>query len=215
MRALLNRPVIRVIVIAAIVTLSMVEWIGFPWRQPLVALLAIAVVLGETGTTEPIGLRWPLRARATLAWTVGVTLASIAVSSALEPVFEWLTGIETDYSGYGPLRNNLPLVLRLGAEAWLSAAIGEEIVFRGFLLHELASLMGTSRWRLAAAVALGAVLFGYAHANQELPGVLLTGTLGALAGAAFFASGRNLPALILAHGLVDTWGLYTLYRGWF
>lgn len=215
MRALLHRPSIRVTLIAAIITLSLVEWARFPWRLPLVALLASAIVLAETGTLAPIGLRWPLRARATLAWTLGLTLGVIALSTVLEPVLEWLTGIEVDYSGYGPLRDNRALVLGLGARAWLSAAIGEEVVFRGFLLHELASLLGTSGWRRAVAVVGGAALFGAAHANQELPGVLLTGLIGAFVGTAFFASGRNLPALILAHGLVDSWGLYTLYRGWF
>jgi membrane protease YdiL (CAAX protease family) len=160
-------------------------------------------------------LKRPLRPRATLAWAVGVTLVVIAASAVLEPAFEWLTGVDVDYTGYGPLQDNLPLVLRLGAAAWLSAAVGEEIVFRGFLLHELSALLGASRGRHAAAVMVGAVLFGYAHANQELPGVLLTGTVGAITGAAFFASGRNLPALMLAHGLIDTWGLYTLYRGWY
>src|SRR5690606_3641350 len=124
-------------------------------------------------------------------------------------------GIEVDYSGYGPLRDNAPLVVVLGAQAWLSAAVGEELVFRGFLLHELASLFGANRRGRAVAVLVGAVVFGYAHANQELPGVLLTGIVGALMGAAYFASGRNLPALILAHGLIDTWGLYTLYLGWY
>lgn len=62
---------------------------------------------------------------------------------------------------------------------------------------------------------IGATLFGAAHWDQDLPGVLATGTAGLLFGAAFFLSRRNLPALILAHGLVDTWGLYALYRGWY
>jgi membrane protease YdiL (CAAX protease family) len=214
-RAVLSTPAVRLIVIAAIVGLSIVNWIGFPWRIPLVALLAMAVVLAETGTTAPMGLRWPLPWRATLAWAFGLALAAIALSTALEPIFERFTSVEIDYSGSGALRDNLPLLMRLGAGALLSASLGEEIVFRGFLLHQLASLVGPRPWRLAAAVLAAAALFGSAHANQELPGVLLTGTLGALFGAAFFASGRNLAALILAHALVDAWGLFTLYRGWY
>jgi membrane protease YdiL (CAAX protease family) len=87
-----------------------------------------------------------------------------------------ITGVEIDYSGYSALRGNLPLVMSLGAGALLSAALGEEIVFRGFLLDQLASLTGKRPWRLAAAVVAAAALFGYAHANQELPGVRLTGT---------------------------------------
>jgi hypothetical protein len=117
MRAVLSTPAVRLIVIAAIVSLSIVDWIGFPWRIPLVALLAIAIVLAETGTTVPIGLRWPLPWRATLVWASGLALAAIALSTALEPFFERLTGVEVDYSGYGALRGNLPLVMSLGAGA--------------------------------------------------------------------------------------------------
>lgn len=104
---------LRLFLIAAIVALSIVEWIGFPWRLPLVALLALVLVRLQFGTLAPVGLAWPVRWRATLAWAVGLALVTVAVSAALEPLFEYATGVEVDYSGYGALRNNAPLVLAL------------------------------------------------------------------------------------------------------
>lgn len=53
------------------------------------------------------------------------------------------------------------------------------------------------------------------HASQGVSGVLLTGLVGAVFGYAYLRSNRNLWALILAHGLVDTWGVTTLYLGWY
>ncbi|WP_164675425.1 CPBP family intramembrane glutamic endopeptidase, partial [Xanthomonas citri] len=59
------------------------------------------------------------------------------------------------------------------------------------------------------------VVFGAMHASQGVSGVLLTGLVGAVFGYAYLRSNRNLWALILAHGLVDTWGVTTLYLGWY
>lgn len=214
-RDILTHPAVRLLLVAAIVVLAIVQWVPFPWRMPLVALLAIAIVRAEAGTIAPIGLRWPLDVRTTFAWALGLALATIALSALLEPLFERLTGVDVDYTSYGALRDNASLVARLTAAAWLSAAIGEELVFRGFLLHELGEVVGTRGTRRAGVVLASAALFGLAHANQELPGVLLTASAAILFGAAFFASGRNIVALMLAHGLVDTWGLFTLYLGWY
>ncbi|WP_228737514.1 CPBP family intramembrane glutamic endopeptidase, partial [Xanthomonas euvesicatoria] len=59
------------------------------------------------------------------------------------------------------------------------------------------------------------VVFGAMHASQGISGIALTGIVGAAFGYAYLRSNRNLLALILAHGLVDTWGVTTLYLGWY
>jgi membrane protease YdiL (CAAX protease family) len=46
-------------------------------------------------------------------------------------------------------------------------------------------------------------LFGAAHAYQNLLGIAITGTLGILMGLLVLASGRNLWAVIVGHGLFD------------
>jgi hypothetical protein len=46
-------------------------------------------------------------------------------------------------------------------------------------------------------------LFGAAHAYQNLLGIAITGTLGILMGLLVLASGCNLWAVIIGHGLFD------------
>jgi membrane protease YdiL (CAAX protease family) len=92
----------------------------------------------------------------------------------------------------------LPLV-------WLSAAIGEEIVFRGFLIGRLeVAFGGASRAATTASVILATALFAFAHAYQGPTGILITGILGLVFAVLFVASGRNLWTNIIAHGVYDT-----------
>ena len=41
-----------------------------------------------------------------------------------------------------------------------------------------------------------------------------SGFAGLVLGAAFLVSGRNLWVCILAHGLIDSFGVVALYLGW-
>jgi membrane protease YdiL (CAAX protease family) len=52
------------------------------------------------------------------------------------------------------------------------------------------------------------------HANQGLSGMVMTGLVGALFGFTYLCSERNLWPFVLAHGLIDTWGVAVLYLGW-
>ena len=203
-----------VLLLAVILLLSIWAWMPLPWRQPLVALLAVLWVVGVQ--REGRGMGWVRVAdwRATMAWALGTAVLSCAVlTPLLEPLVDRLTGTTADYGSYGALEGNVPAALRLLTYAWISAAIGEEIIFRGLLLGQLLALFGSRPPAAAAAILLGAVLFGLAHASQGLPGALLTGAAGLLLGAVFVLSRRNLPAVILAHGLIDTWAVAALYLG--
>lgn len=211
-----HHPLTRIGIVAAILLLAHYKWLPMPWRLPAVGLLAMAWIRIETGGLAAMGLRWPVSARTTLGWALLVTLAiTCIVTPFVEPLVNRLTGTDVDYSGYGALKGNLPVALSLLGKAMLSAAIGEELVYRGFLLHQLSALFGGGRLAMVAAVVLGSAVFGYAHAPQGLSGMLVTGIAGAIAGAVWFASGRNLWAAMLAHALVDAWGIATLYYGWY
>jgi hypothetical protein len=64
-----------------------------------------------------------------------------------------------------------------------------------------------------AAVA-SAVLFGYGHYYKGPAGMVDSGVAGLILAAAYLLSGRNLWTAVLAHGLIDTFGIVVLYLGW-
>lgn len=96
---------------------------------------------------------------------------------------------------------------------WGSAAIGEELFARGFLLNRMevffAGLPGA--WVLAAIAQ--ALAFGMLHFYQGLTGILGTALIGFMMALLYRFTGRNLVAPIVAHGLIDTYGITALYLG--
>jgi uncharacterized protein len=127
--------------------------------------------------------------------------------AVVEPLAERLTGVPHDHAVVDGVRGSWRAFGLWMLVVWLLVAPLEEVVFRGFLMTEIARLLGTSSWATAANVVLGGVVFGLAHGYQGRSGVLSTGVAGALLGAVFVASGFDLWLAILTHGFIDTVGI--------
>lgn len=209
-------PAMRMAVVALVVGLCAYPWAPSLVRLPVMGLAAAVWIHLETGSLTSMGLRWPVDLRRTLLWSL---LCFVVVAGVITPLVEpWLSelaGEPVDYSGYGALQGNAPAALALIGRAMLSAAIAEELVFRGFLLHQLDALLGSRRWAPTVAVLVAAAIFGAMHWPQGWVGVVVTGLAGAVFGAVFFLARRNLWAVMLAHAWVDIWGVATLYFGWY
>jgi membrane protease YdiL (CAAX protease family) len=88
--------------------------------------------------------------------------------------------------------------------SWGSAAFGEELLFRGFILNRIGQVIGSSRTpAIFVAVALQAAIFGSLHIHQGIGGVLMTGAAGLIIGLIWLVGGRNLWPCFLLHGLID------------
>jgi hypothetical protein len=96
---------------------------------------------------------------------------------------------------------------------WASAAFGEELVFRGFLLTRLEILLGSGLTATATAVTGQALLFGVAHWYLGLRGVSTAALIGLAYGVVYVCNARNLAPLIVAHGLTDSLSLIAIYSG--
>jgi len=133
----------------------------------------------------------------TLLFAVAAFVAAAIVMANLIGMPE-----QADMSEYNPLAGNLPLLLICLPGVWLFASLGEEILYRGFLIHRIEALGSWSRpW---IAVCLSAVAFGVAHYTWGLAGVVQTTCMGLALGVAFLTAKRNLWVTVLAHGAMDT-----------
>ena len=61
------------------------------------------------------------------------------------------------------------------AVVWFGAALGEELLMRGFLFNRLADLFGKSKFAWGAALLIHAMIFGSLHAYQGMQGIIATG----------------------------------------
>lgn len=178
----------------------------------LLPLIAATVYLRREGSSwGSLAFGSPLSARQVSGYvclTLGVTWLLVTVSNLL------LRSADLpppDYSVFeqileGDLAMYLWLLIPVG---WGSAAIGEELLARGFLLYRLEGLAGT-----ALAVILQAAIFAAAHFYQGVTGVLNILVLALVFGAVYLKCGRNLLPLIIAHGLIDTFSITLLYLGY-
>jgi uncharacterized protein len=175
------------------------------------AFLACWALLGLRGQTwRDVGLARPQRPLLLPLQVVAVLAVVVAVGMLVQPLLAQAFGAP-DYSRFLPIVGNLErLVLSLFV-VWVTAAFFEELVFRGFLLNRLEILLGSGRTSVALACVIGATLFGLMHAYQGPFGILMTGIIGLVFSVAYFAFGRRLWALIIAHGLINSLTMYQFY----
>lgn len=211
----LRLPIARLVLTTLILVAAATEWLPLPWRMPVVGVVAIALIMLETGSASAAGIkRAPIKT--TLLWGIGTAaFGLVVIAYAVTPAIERALGQTADYSSYGALTGNITLAASLLAKALLSAAIGEELVYRGFLLHQLHALFGASRFSRHAAVLAGAVMFCLPHYEQGISGVISVFLVGLLFGYVFLKSDRNLWSLFIAHGLIDIAGIGAIYLGYY
>lgn len=148
------------------------------------------------------------------ALAVGGTMLGAEVLN-LDFMDEMPPGVEDRWGG---MEGNLPLFLLWLGIVWTSAAFGEEMFFRGFVITRLIDVLAGARSNPflvgLIAVVVAAALFGYGHYYyQGLRGLIMTGAIGLAFGTMFLVYKRNLWPLIILHGLVDTIGFTARYLG--
>jgi len=176
----------------------------------IAAVIAIVAVAIETrAPLRDLGLARPRSIPRTVLLGIVAGIVLLFFSKLLlTPLMESLTGIPRDLSAFDYLRGDFAAWLALMPRIWIGAAIGEEIVFRGFLIGRLeAAFGGASRAATIAAVLLSSAVFGFAHAYQGPTGMLITGILGLIFAIVYVAVGRNLWLNIVVHGVYDTLSL--------
>ncbi|WP_271766167.1 CPBP family intramembrane glutamic endopeptidase [Aquimarina algiphila] len=130
------------------------------------------------------------------------------------PSVTYLTGQPIDFSEFEIYKGNLPATLSLLTLIWVSAAFGEEIVFRGYLMRQFTKFFGSSKISLAINILLFGFIFGWIHAYQGISGQILSGITGMLLAVIFHIRKSDLWFNIAVHGFIDTVFLVYLYYGW-
>jgi membrane protease YdiL (CAAX protease family) len=199
------------ILVSAVIVLT--SFRRLPGIGVIAALVIIAITIWLRGDGL-IGLGFfpPEDWGTTVLWSLLLGIAiQVASTLILEPFADKVTKSTTDHSAFEGLRGNLRNFLFVLVLVWILVAFMEEIIFRGYMMGEIAALIGTAQSALAVNVLVSSILFGLAHWYQGKSGALSTGIVGVLLGILFIASGYNLWLPILTHGFIDTVGLFLIY----
>ncbi len=190
-----------------------IAYFGTELRFSLAILVMLSLWLRGSNLSA-LGLRQPKSIGITIFFGIvaGVILQALdigVITPALSDFFHQVP----DVSAFAPLHNNISLLPTLFITAWVSAAIWEELLFRGYFLNRLVDLCGNTVWGWIIAIMLQAVIFATGHAYQGIAGMVDAGITGVIFGVMFIASRRNLWLTIVTHGFFDTVSFLFIFFG--
>ncbi|MGX1929037.1 CPBP family intramembrane glutamic endopeptidase [Flagellimonas sp. 2504JD4-2] len=132
---------------------------------------------------------------------------------ALVPGIEMITGVPIDYSSMSRLQGNLSTTIIWLFIVWVTAAFGEEIIFRGYLMRQFVKFFGESKISLVINILIFSSFFGYMHMQQGITGQIVAGSTGALLCVIFYLRKYDLWFNIMVHGFFNTLGILSFYFG--
>lgn len=203
--------------IAIVIAVSAAAFIGevaaadyLPWGSEargvlavmLGAIAAVWLTVGKGGTLADLGLKRPKRWWTVPFWVLGIFVVFVAaqglVPQLLAPFFDVPA---PDMSRYDFIRGNARAAVLMALLLPLTAAIPEELVYRGFLMNQFERLYGGMPAGAVLAVLSQALIFGLVHFQWGPGGIVMTTIMGLVWGVAFLLCGRNLWIVIIAHSV--------------
>jgi membrane protease YdiL (CAAX protease family) len=140
----------------------------------------------------------------------GIT-AGVALKLLMKAVVMPLIGAPPINPAYHYLAGNTGALPGTLLNVIVSAGIGEEIIWRGFLFERLGHLVGGTRRAQIATVLITATLFGLAHySNQRWMGVEQAFIVGLVLGT-YYTVTRKIVPLMVAHAAFDVFAILIIY----
>jgi membrane protease YdiL (CAAX protease family) len=214
-----NKPFI-LLELSAIAAFPLIPYIlGFSTSiVPLVLAGWFSLWMRKSGWRD-VGLRRPAKPLAVIVSGIGFGIAAVFLGETVVTplLLDRLGTPDAQAAGAAvyrdALRGNLFLFLFLLAGIWVLAAIGEEMVFRGYAMNRVADLAGRNGPGWGIALAASSAMFSVAHGVFN--GAVLIGgfIIGLVEGGLYLAGRRNLWLPIVVHGTWDTVLLVLFYTG--
>lgn len=185
-----------------------------PNEVPILVVLGLLSARLRNGGLSALGFKRPTSWMRVILIALGAAALRIVLAAiVIDPLTERFWPPAVAPAGVDAITGNPLEALRWLAIVWSFAAFGEEIAYRGYLLARAADLGKRTNVAYWAGMIFVAVLFGIGHYYKGPAGMVDSGFAGLMFGTAYLLSGRNLWASILAHGLVDSFGVVMLYFG--
>lgn len=188
-------------------------WIPLSKTPFLLAVGWASMRLRGVGWREA-GLRLPAHWRKLTALGIAAGVVMWSFEFFVEmPLLHKLLGYWPDLTTFNDLVGSVPLLAVYLVLNWVLAAFGEEMMWRGYALPRIAQFCGTGlrAWVIALIVVNAA--FGLAHLYQGPSGMIQATAAGVLLGVLYLATGRNLVAPVLAHGVSNSIDFVVMYLG--
>jgi membrane protease YdiL (CAAX protease family) len=142
----------------------------------------------------------------------GVCMEALELFVTQPLLARWL-GKMPDLSDFANMTGNLKVFLIYLVLVWTLGALGEEIVYRGYLMNRVAGVFRETKAAWVLSLIVVSVVFGCGHLDQGATGMMENVWDGLLLGVLYLACGRNLAVPVIAHGVGDTLDFILIYLG--
>lgn len=180
-----------------------------PFLQPTVAIIiSVIIITGYMKFTHSswsmIGLNKKFLLPKSIFYAIGLALIiSFTFFFIIIPVIEVATKYPLDYSLFEELTKDTKTTIIIIPVIWITAALFEEIIFRGFFITYNFKLIN-SQFLLILSIIFSSILFGFAHSYQGITGIVVTGMVGFILSIILVKKHYNLFFLIMIHAFIDT-----------
>jgi membrane protease YdiL (CAAX protease family) len=144
--------------------------------------------------------------------SVGVCMEALELFVTQPLLARWM-GKMPDLSDFADMVGNWKLFLIYMFLLWTLGALGEEIVYRGYLMNRVAGLFRETKAVWVLSLIVVSVVFGCAHLDQGAAGMIENMLNGLLLGGLYLACGRNLAVPVIVHALTDTLDFVLIFSG--
>ncbi|OBX25129.1 hypothetical protein LX77_03231 [Gelidibacter algens] len=187
-------------------------WTTFPYTFIFIIICVLLVTYWNDKAFHNIGLK----TNRGILKTIGMSLlifVSIApiMDFIIQPLVNKLTGEITDYSAFQSIAHNASKYTKYLFYVIISASIGEEILFRGFVFRQLEIGLPDFKYKTVVIVLMSALLFSLPHIYQGLSGLIMTFIFGLIFAIIYIKTNFNLWVTMIVHGLIDIMFLTLAY----
>lgn len=162
----------------------------------------------EIGFTSP--KNWGRAILWGVAVGIGMELLELFVT---QPLLARTLGKMPDLSDFADMVGNLKIFLIYLVLVWTLGVLGEEIVYRGYLMNRVAGVLRESKAAWISSLIVVSVVFGCGHLDQGATGMIENILNGLMLGGLYLACGRNLAVPVIAHAFTDTADFVLIYLG--
>lgn len=186
-----------------------VPFAKFPWHLSIIAVIVLLLTWFQDRDLKALNFK-KITVK-TILTAIGIWIVlELTMDFIVQPLITKLLNEPADYSMFEGLKGRTKSYFKILAGMWFSAAIAEELLFRGFVFAQLKRIIGD---RKLISIVISAALFSAPHLYQGTAGLITTFVFGLVFGY-IYARFQNLYLNIIVHGLIDTFFLTMAYLGY-
>ncbi|RMZ61157.1 CPBP family intramembrane metalloprotease [Chryseobacterium nematophagum] len=217
LKVLLNNKWIALLLLVIVFSLIYNPYTKFPYTFCIIIIVILFFTYLQDGNLKNLNFR-KIRLLEIQRIIICYFILELSMDFIFQPLVSKIFNEPADYSSFKVIEGNPQKYFKWLFNMWISAAIGEELLFRGFAFLQLRKLCKDKNILI---VLLSAVMFSLPHLYQGVSGLVMTFLFG-LAFGLIYLKFQNIWINIIVHGLIDTvfltlsyYGLTEFYSGFY